>query len=55
LIKNANRSRLNLYYVFEADKAAHPMPTAAAERIRQKIFESFSKNIKPKENPVPPY
>lgn len=52
---NLSRPRFNLYYIFEADKAANPMPPSAAEKIKKEIFQIFSKNIKPIENPIPPY
>ena len=46
---------LNLYYVFEADKAAHKLSEEKAKEIKIKIFEIFSKNIKPPPDFIPLY
>lgn len=46
--------RSNLYYLFLADKKAHPMPERAVQRAREKILENFSKNLKLLNDPNPP-
>lgn len=37
------RKHSNLYYILEADKREHPMPSEQVKILREKIFENFSK------------
>ncbi len=46
--------RSNLYYLFLADKQAHPMPEEACLKIRKNFFEEFSKKVKLFQDPDPP-
>ncbi len=46
--------RSALYYLFLADKEAHPMPEDACRKIRIKFFEEFSKKLKLFQDPDPP-
>lgn len=46
--------RSNLYYLFLADQKAHPMPEWAVQKVREKIFENFSKSIKLLKDDDPP-
>ena len=48
------REHHNLYYIIEADRRAHEMPAETAETLRKKLFENFSKIIKPNANVNPP-
>ena len=36
------RERLNLYYLFEKDKQAHPMPPERVEALRAKLGRILS-------------
>ncbi len=47
-MENSNnpREHHNLYYIFEADKNAHPLPLEMADEIRRKILEKFFKKDK---------
>ena len=47
------REHYHLYYLFETDKQAHPMPADAVERIRMLLFPSFVM-LKPLSNADPP-
>ena len=47
------REHYNLYYLFEADKQAHPMSADAVERIRMLLFPPFGA-LKPLSNADPP-
>ena len=46
-MENSNRPREhhNLYYIFEADKKAHPMSPEMTEKIRKNILNNFSKTV----------
>lgn len=51
---NTPREHNNLYYIFEADKKAHPMPPEKVEEIRKNILNNFSKTLKLSSNDIPP-
>lgn len=51
---NTPREHSNLYYIFEADKKAHPLPLETVEKIRKNIIKNFPKNLKLSNNNNPP-
>ena len=51
---NTPREHNNLYYIFEADKKAHPMSPEMVEKIRKNILNNFSKTLKLSSNDIPP-
>jgi hypothetical protein len=51
---NTPREHNNLYYIFEADKKAHPMSPEMAEKIRKNIIKNYSKTLKLSSNGAPP-
>lgn len=48
------REHYNLYYIFAADKQAHPMPPEKVEKIRRNIFEKSLKIVKLLNSDNPP-
>ena len=55
-MENSNRPREhhNLYYIFESDKEAHPMPPEKVEKVRKNILNDFSKTLKLSSHDIPP-
>jgi hypothetical protein len=51
---NTPREHNNLYYIFEADKKAHPMSPDMAEKIRKNITKNYSKTLKLSSHDIPP-
>ena len=49
-----HREHYNLYYIFKADKREHPMPPRKVYEIKKKMFEKFTKKIKPINDAIPP-
>ena len=45
-----NKEHFNLYYIFEEDKKAHPLPLNIAE----KIFKNITAAMKNNSGPDPP-
>ena len=48
------REHHNLYYIFESDKEAHPMPPEKVEKVRKNILNNFSKTLKLSSHDIPP-
>lgn len=40
----------NLYYLFQQDQAAHPMPKEKVEQINALLWDIFSKKSPPENN-----
>ena len=47
------REHLNLYYLFQEDQAAHPMPAEQVERLRSYVLDAFARHIAVQETDPP--